>query len=171
MKGQWAPRGGSIARSQRTRWLGLIWKLLGYKAPEAPARKDFTFKAVDRKHVIQIFCLTDITKCRIFFKCTENALLLRANEINYYELMLVQKQTFISWKNCSGWGVCPRTIVSTLGLINMLVGGRQTHEWSARGRTKGSLPDPISFNVKERLFFFLPAMVQQHNVQKPISAP
>lgn len=96
--------------------------------PEAPARKDFTFKAVDRKHVIRIFCLTDITKCRILFKCTENALLLRANEINYYELLLVQQQTFISWKNCSGWRVCPRTTVSTLGLITVLVGGRQTHE-------------------------------------------
>lgn len=75
--------------------------------PEAPECKDFTFKAVDRKPVTRIFCLTDITKCRILFKCTENALLLRANEVNYYELLLVQQQTFISWKNCSRWGVCP----------------------------------------------------------------
>ena len=90
--------------------------------PEAPTRKDFTLKAVDRKRGIRIFCLTDITKCRILFKCTENALLLRANEVSDYELLLVQQQTLISWKNCRGWGVCPRTIVSTFGLIILLVG-------------------------------------------------
>ena len=90
--------------------------------PKAPARKDFTLKAVDRKRVVRIFCLTNITKCRILFKCTEDALLLRANEVSDYELLLVQQQTLISWKNCRGWGVCPRTIVSTFGLITLLVG-------------------------------------------------